>query len=82
MTQHMTKQQIVDALVADVKKQSNIDDTELERNAYEDLLKKMNEKDQELIKNSDEFGKPVTIDLGTIKAEEIDSFLQNIDQKI
>lgn len=81
MTQHLTPEQ-KQAIRDKYKQIEQEEESNKERNAYEDLLKKMNEKDQELIKNSDEFGKPVTIDLGTIKAEEIDSFLQNIDQKI
>ena len=47
-----------------------------ERNAYEYLLKKMNEQDQKLIEQSKDSLKPVTID---IKEEDLDSFLKNIE---
>ena len=54
----------------------NEEDKNEEKNAYEELLKQINKKDQELMEQSKDLLKPVIID---VKKEDLNSFLKNIE---
>ena len=60
----------------DLKKSIELEEINEEKNVYEELLKQMNKKDQELIEQSKDSLKPVVIN---VKKENLDSFLKNIE---